>query len=146
VAVSDTKHSARCVRGPALSGTLTIGTDTVVDSMTGLEWQRTSLDDTARSWQAALRYCETLSHADRGDWRLPSIKELVTLVDETAAIAPIIDAASFGASKASRYWSSTPAMTFSNERVAFTLDAGIGYTPIIKMTETAAARCVRTAD
>jgi hypothetical protein len=146
VAGSESKYRARCVRGPALAGTLTVGTDTVIDSMTELEWQRTSLDDGDRSWAEALDYCETLTHATKDDWRLPNVKELVTIVDETATVAPAIDEASFGDSDASRYWSSTPAMTFLEERFAFTLDTSFGSTPIIKMTDAAAARCVRSAD
>lgn len=139
-------YGARCVRGSAITGKLTIGTDTVIDSMTQLEWQRTALDDEDRSWAEALDYCETLTHATKGDWRLPNVKELVTIVDETATVAPVVDAASFGDSSASRYWSSTPAKTFLDEPFVFTLDASFGSTPTIKMTEAAAARCVRTAD
>jgi hypothetical protein len=146
VAVSDTKSEARCVRGPTLSGTLAIGDDTVIDSMTGLEWQRTSLDDRERTWKAALAYCESLIHSGKDDWRLPNIKELATIIDESATLAPVVDAATFGDSSASRYWSSSPALTLASERLAFTLDAGIGNTPTVKMTEFAAARCVRTAD
>lgn len=146
VAGSASTNRARCVRGPALAGTLAVGTDTVVDSMTQLEWQRTSLDDGNRTWAEALDYCEALTHATKDDWRLPNVKELVTIVDETASAAPVVDEASFGDGSASRYWSSTPAMTFSDERVAFTLDTSFGSTPIISMTDAAAARCVRTSD
>ena len=39
---ADTPYTARCVRGPALSGTLSVGVDTVLDTMTNLEWQRTA--------------------------------------------------------------------------------------------------------
>jgi hypothetical protein len=146
VASSATELKARCVRGPALSGTLTVGTDTTIDAMTQLEWQRSSLDESARSWSEALAHCETLTHAEKDDWRLPSIKELVTIVDESATAAPLLDQASFGDSSAPRYWSSTPALTFADERVAFTLDTSFGGTPDMKMTDSAAARCVRTAD
>lgn len=145
VAVSG-QSIARCVRGPALTGTLAVGSDTVIDTLTNLEWQRASLDDRERTWQAALAYCESLRHAGKTDWRLPNIKELVTIVDETATLAPVVDAAAFGDSSASRYWSSSPASTSMSERLAFTLDAGIGNTPTVKMTDFAAARCVRTAD
>jgi hypothetical protein len=144
VATAASSGTARCVRGPALNGALTVGVDTVTDSMTNLEWQRTALDDADRDWQGALAYCESLTHASKTDWRLPSIKELLTIVDEAAIAPPVVDAASFGESSAARYWSSTPAPSFLSERFAFALDTGFGTTSDLKMTEFAAARCVRT--
>jgi hypothetical protein len=146
VAVADTQLPARCVRGPSLSGALTVDADVVTDSMTGLAWQVTNLDDTLVTWQEALDYCETLSQDAKDDWRLPSIKELATLVDETATEAPVV-AAAFGSSASAQLWSSTPAPTFGSERFAFTLETGFGSSPSLKMTDSAAsARCVRTAD
>jgi hypothetical protein len=145
--VTDTSTAlARCVRGAALSSTLTVDTDVVTDSMTQLVWQSTELEGTARNWQAALDYCETLTHAGKADWRLPNIKELATLVDETATVAPVI-AADFGATPAPAYWSSTPARSFGIEHFAFALETAFGISPSLKMTESAAAaRCVRNAD
>jgi Protein of unknown function (DUF1566) len=146
IAVADTALTARCVRGPSLTGARTVDTDFVTDSMTSLAWQTTNLDDTLRSWEEALDYCETLTHAEKDDWRLPNIKELATLVDETALQAPVI-AADFGSSTAAQVWSSTPAPTFGTERFAFALDTGLGSSPSLKMSESAAAaRCVRSAD
>ncbi len=137
---------ARCVRGTALISTLIVGTGIVTDSMTSLAWQSTELETTARNWQEALDYCETLTHAGKEDWRLPNIKELATLVDETAAVAPVI-AADFGASAAPAYWSSTPARAFGTEHFAFALETAFGTSPSLKMTDSAAAaRCVRSAD
>jgi hypothetical protein len=134
------------VRGPALSGTLAVGTDSTVDSMTNLEWQTTGLEDSPRIWAEAIAYCESLDHADKSDWRLPSIKELVTLIDEADATAPVVDTATFGETSATSFWSSTPGVPFSPDRVAFTLETGFGSTPTVKMTDVSAARCVRRAD
>jgi hypothetical protein len=146
VAVGSSTALARCVRGTALSSTLTADTDFVTDSMTKLVWQTTSLDDSAATWQAALDYCETLSHAGKDDWRLPSIKELATIVDETASMAPVISA-DFGAGMASAYWSSTPAPSLQSDHFAFALEMSFGISPSLKMADSAAAaRCVRTAD
>ena len=146
VATGASLSRARCVRGATPTGTLTAGTDIVTDSMTKLVWQSTELETTARNWQEALDYCEKLSHAGKEDWRLPNIKELATLVDETAMVAPVI-AADFGASAAPGYWSSTPARAFGAEHFAFTLETSFGISPSLKMTDSAAAaRCVRSAD
>jgi hypothetical protein len=146
VAAADTPYTGRCVRGAPLTGSLSVGVDTVLDSKTNLEWQRSALEDKDRDWQEALAYCEALTHATKSDWRLPSIKELLTIVDETALEPPVVDAAAFGDSSATRYWSSTPALSFSSERFAFAVETAFGLTSDVKMTESAAARCVRTPD
>jgi Protein of unknown function (DUF1566) len=141
-----TPHGARCVRGAVAGGSLQVETDVVTDNASKLVWQVTELDETSRNWQEALDYCETLSHAGKEDWRLPSIKELATLVDEAATVAPAIRA-EYGASAPPQYWSSTPAPSFGSEGFAFTLETGVGYSPSQKMTDSAAAaRCVRSQD
>jgi hypothetical protein len=146
VAIDTTPALVRCVEGAPLAGSLSVGADSTSDSMTGLEWQTTELDDSDLGWEEALAYCEALSHADKTDWRLPSIKELATLVDEAAVSAPVVDAASFGVSLALRYWSSTPNSAGPNAGFAFALETSFGSSPVRAMTDLAAARCVRTAD
>jgi formylglycine-generating enzyme required for sulfatase activity len=145
VTVNTNQCLPRCVRGPALSRTLQVGADTVVDSMTNLEWQKSALNPTGVSWKAALAYCETLTHASRTDWRLPSIKELATIVDESDATAPAIDETSFGTSTAAYFWSSTPAFTATSDGYAAALQTDLGISSQRRMTDLAAARCVRQA-
>ena len=66
--------------------------DTVTDNCTGLMWQRETADltgdgvvDTFSSnadepdWQGALQYCETLDFGGFQDWRLPNIRELLSI-------------------------------------------------------------------
>lgn len=91
---------ARCVRGggsgegpsdPAVAppDQYTIVADGEVrDNYTGLIWQRGDTDDMV-SWQAAVDYCAGLG-LNGNSWRLPSIRELATLVDE-AEVAPAIN-------------------------------------------------------
>ncbi|MGI6395341.1 MAG: DUF1566 domain-containing protein [bacterium] len=92
-------YYARCVRGEEYPEStfeeVTISGEVVVkDSVTGLEWQRTlpaiydgcTGGDPAGStclWQEALDYCETLDYGGYSDWRLPTIEELKTLIDDT---------------------------------------------------------------
>lgn len=54
---------------------------TVTDLGTGLTWQR-QLDPELRSHANALSYCDELPAAG-GGWRVPSVKELLTIVDES---------------------------------------------------------------
>jgi YD repeat-containing protein len=55
------------------------GTDCVTDHLTGLLWVKAP-GATARSWQAALTHVGTLGLCGFGDWRLPSRKELRSLI------------------------------------------------------------------
>ncbi len=52
---------------------------TVIDENTKLEW----LYDGAGygTWYEAFDYCDNLNYAGHSDWRLPSIKELMTLIE-----------------------------------------------------------------
>ncbi len=55
------------------------GDGTVTDLNTGLMWQQTPGDKL--SWDEALAQAETLDLAGHDDWRLPTIKELYSLMD-----------------------------------------------------------------
>lgn len=56
------------------------GDGTVADMVTGLTWQQAS-DGTARSFSGAATYCASLQLGSRSVWRVPSPRELLTLVD-----------------------------------------------------------------
>ena len=77
---------------------------TVTDVTTGLMWQQR--DTKAMTWEEALGYCENLNLAGYHDWRLPNIRELLSLLDEGRP-GPAIDTAYFPGCESSYYWSST---------------------------------------
>jgi formylglycine-generating enzyme required for sulfatase activity len=89
------------------------GDGTVTDTCTGLMWLKDtgdidgdgSIGDQDRlDWQGALKYCQRLVFAGYSDWRLPNVKELLSLVDYgrfDPAIDPVFGAESWW------YWSST---------------------------------------
>lgn len=74
----------RCVRGtPTVSLALQDNGDgTISDPLTGLMWRKAE-DGQLRSWQDALAYCESLEFAGYSDWKLPNVRELETIVDES---------------------------------------------------------------
>jgi hypothetical protein len=80
------------------------GNGTVTDSKTGLMWQQG--EPGYMAWDSALSYCEGLSLGGHSGWRLPNIKELESLTDDTRW-NPAIDTAFFPNAYASGYWSST---------------------------------------
>lgn len=82
---------------------------TVTDSVTGLMWQKGD-DGITKNWQTALSYCEVLLLAGHSDWRLPDIKELESIVDDSI-FSPAIDTNFFPSAYSSFYWSAT---TFAN--------------------------------
>ena len=71
---------------------------TVSDNATGLMWQKAD-DGNARNWEESLAYAENLELAAYSDWRLPSAKELQSIVDysrspqttQSPAIDPVFE-------------------------------------------------------
>jgi hypothetical protein len=57
---------------------------TVLDQLTGLEWVQVphslSGNSGSANWYAAVDFCNNLVYAGQSDWRLPSIRELESLV------------------------------------------------------------------
>lgn len=95
---------------PTSDYTYIFGSDTAIDKVTGLVWQRED-DNVLRNWEAAWDYCINNSEGLPGwGWRLPSVAELVSIVHygrHHAAINPFV----FVGTNSSRYWSSP---TYSN--------------------------------
>jgi hypothetical protein len=71
----------------------TVGTDTVVDTQTKLTWQAVPAAATS-TWTDATSYCQGLALGGSSGWRLPSVSELQTLVDDSRS-APAIDPTAF---------------------------------------------------
>ncbi|MDY6989848.1 MAG: DUF1566 domain-containing protein [Thermodesulfobacteriota bacterium] len=80
------------------------GDGTVTDTTSGLMWQQT--ETKAMDWEKALAYCENIDLGGYQDWRLPNIRELLSLVDDNGA-APSINATFFPGCRPQTYWSST---------------------------------------
>ncbi|MCX5903832.1 MAG: DUF1566 domain-containing protein, partial [Proteobacteria bacterium] len=84
-----------------------IGNGVVKDNVTGLEWQQAT-DPGTYTWDQANTYCANLALGGYNDWRLPTIKELSTLVDSSIPYpGPTINTSYFPDTVVSYYWSST---------------------------------------
>jgi len=58
--------------------------DVVTDTSTNLQWQDDAdAKNVTKTWQEAIDYCETLTLAEKSDWRLPNINELASLIDDS---------------------------------------------------------------
>jgi hypothetical protein len=82
------------------------GDGTVTDNVIGLMWQQ-AVAAGRYAWAQAVAYCETLTLAGHSDWRLPSMIELVSIVDYGKK-SPSIDPTYFPSTPASVFWSSSP--------------------------------------
>ena len=81
--------------------------DTWTDPETGLEWQTGAGDKI--SWEDAIKYAGELDLSGKSDWRLPTRKELLSLISDIKT-RPCIKTSSLECSS-SYYWSST---TYAN--------------------------------
>ena len=95
----------RTVTAAAPPGRYLVTTHTVVDTATGLTWQRVPPASTY-TWADADDYCRTLSLAGAGGWRLPAYKELSSLIDE-GTHDPAIDPTAFPGTPNEHFWTAT---------------------------------------
>ena len=89
---------------------------TVTDNLTGLIWLKNAYCFGPREWTNALSYCNSLATgscsltdgSSAGDWRLPNINELHSLVDPTQTTSPALPVNyPFTQVQSTNYWSST---------------------------------------
>ncbi|MFZ1830406.1 MAG: DUF1566 domain-containing protein [Candidatus Competibacteraceae bacterium] len=98
------------------------GNGTVTDNLTGLVWLKDAGCAGTRTWAAAMSWAATLATGQScnpnlsdgsvvGQWRLPNIKELSSLVDAGASSSPVLPVLPSGhpftGVQSSIYWSST---------------------------------------
>ncbi len=104
--LSDQYYYVRAVRGHQQTVSLTDNMDgTITDDNSGLMWDKRS-SASNMTWEEALAWCEDLSLAGYEDWRMPTVKELKSLVDDNAD-GQMIDINYFPDTTSSYYWSST---------------------------------------
>jgi len=113
----------------------------VTDSSTGLQWQDDAIGTTVTmEWTNAITHCEDLELDGHGDWRLPNLAELTSLVDDTR-VDPSIDSSVFDHTASNGYWSSTT--DAGNSDYAWFVGFGSGYQSGNYKTYSFYVRCVR---
>ena len=140
------RYHVRCVRdmaprsvAPARRFTAN-GDHTVTDLATGLIWQQDE-GPADMTWEDALASARALNLGGRADWRLPSIKELQSLNDETRT-NPSINREAFPAAQPVEYWSSTTLFSRDASR-AWVMDFRLGIGTYTDKTALRRVRCVR---
>jgi hypothetical protein len=97
------------------------GDETITDNYTGLTWQKIQSAATL-TWEEALIYAESLVLGGKSDWRLPNIKELQSLNDESVC-KPSFNKTFFPGIGSGNYWSSTTQI----QSVAKAWDINVDY-------------------
>ncbi len=97
--------AVRCVTGvSALEPDLVVGADTVQDRATGLTWQRVGAQFPVSHASTAEASCNKLKLGGySAGWRLPTVRELLTLVDTRTSV-PAIDRSAFPDTRSAPYW------------------------------------------
>jgi hypothetical protein len=99
--------------------------DVVLDKVTGLMWQGTTIT-TGMYWPAARAYCSNLSRSGHDDWRLPSLVELVSIVDFSRT-NPAVDSTAFSSAVGGTVWTSTPIVGSPGEAWYVSFNTGFTY-------------------
>jgi hypothetical protein len=104
------RYHVRAVRDPVAPQSLENqftdnGNGTITDHLTGLVWQKKPAEE-ALNWEKSLIYAESLALGGFRDWRLPNIKELRSISEESKS-NPSVDTNYFTIAGAKKFWAST---------------------------------------
>ena len=148
----DAELSVRCVRDhqqpplPPPDERFRVEGGTVLDRMTGLRWERTptfvASQPTAElsSFARAVSYCGALVINGNASFRVPSVNELQTLVDETNPELTI-DPDVFPGAVADDYWSTS--LRSEDAASAWFVRFSDGFSGTSSLTKPKFVRCVR---
>jgi hypothetical protein len=107
------------------------GDGTVTDNLTGLEWVKAphalSGNSEKRGWITAIDFCDSLIYAGHSDWRLPSVKELESLVNCENYNLALPAGHPFVGVQGDHYWSGTSCAYGGTGSYAWNVDMFNGY-------------------
>lgn len=141
------KYHTRCVRDVATPMVIPNhftdnGNGTITDNLTQLVWQKVPSIG-VYNWEQAIAYAEGLNLASFTDWRLPNIKELQSLNDESVS-NPSVNSTFFGSLGVHNYWSSTTLKpNTANPASAWYWNTQLGITTYDLKTNSNYVICVR---
>lgn len=110
----------------------TVNGQEVTDNKTGLIWQKCTLGQSGNScsgnsldytWSGALQAANAERQQTGKSWRLPNLKELLSITEEPCS-NPAINIALFPNTNPSEYWSSSPSASDSNKAWIVRFDKG----------------------
>jgi hypothetical protein len=132
---------ARRGAADAPAGQYTIADGTVTDSKTGLVWQQV-VPSSTYTWADAGTYCTSNAAGLPGTgWRVPSLTEIQTIVDDSRH-DPAIDPTAFPGTPLDAFWTSS-LLSPASAQSAWLLGSGNGGTGTNAVTFAGRVRCVR---
>ncbi len=136
-------YHIRCVRGAEIKNLNHFRADTsakvVIDKFRNLIWQD-DLITKKMDFQEASEYCQNLVLATKCDWRLPTLEELITIIDFSKKNLNIYDEFK-NSSKDDFYWSST--IDSENSKYIRVVLFGGGNSGFAKKSANGYVRCVQ---
>lgn len=133
-------------RAAAPAGRYTVNGGTVIDSKTKLTWQQTPASSTM-NLASAQAYCASTSvSAALGGtgWRVPTLKELMTLVDTSVPVpGPVVDLTYFANGPSNAFLSSTVVTNGSSVHMLSVSYASGGINDGSTTGSVLSVRCVR---
>ena len=137
------RFSVRCVRSNrslrSSSSHYEMEANEVRDIGTGLRWQRTP-PNKSLTFEGARAYCHRLTLSGTKGWRVPTLGELLTLIDERASV-PMVDREAFPSTSGEPFWTSS-GFANGNELAWYVrFDQGTGLYG--RLIESFRVRCVR---
>jgi hypothetical protein len=128
-----------------------VNSQSITDNFTLLVWQRQAPAQTM-IFASAVSYCSGLSLDNGSSWRVPSYKELLTLVDESphleyqgGALVPVaIDGHAFPPPTLVNhyYWSSSPSLADTSSAYVVDFGTGMAHTSSMTQGDVDYVRCV----
>ncbi len=115
------------------------GNGTITDKKTNLTWQKG--EQGIMRWEIARKFCDNMKLAGYDDWRMPSKKELISLVERNM-FNPCIDRRFFPDTKPSDYWTTSQG-TVSIGSAAWLINFGYGDSHYFNKSNEYMVRCVR---
>jgi hypothetical protein len=127
---------------------------TVTDTSTGLVWERNMSEPRAGcnenlegmgtcTWAEAKAYCAGLS-LDGSGWRLPTLTELLSIVDATVPFpGPTIDQTAFPGTPSGGFWTSSPGSGAPGNKWMSIVEFDIGSSGVTTESSYEWTRCIR---
>ncbi len=129
---ADATKMTRCVRADNLGGYdknlfKDNGNGTVTDDLTNLVWQQAD-DGKQYLFKEAKPYCENLVLGGRDDWRVPHVKELIS-INNYNKHRPAMDEEFFKEIKPHFYWTQSLDPSFGTNTVSGMMNSGVDGIP-----------------